>query len=221
MEDAINDLGIPTTQNTQFNPDKDYILGIFTSIELTEVERVKHVAYEYIPFETVEQEDDTTEWGVRSVIKPGVTGQKQMVYEYLYIDEKLMGNKLISEAVTVEPVSEVVSIGTMKVYTTITINGDSVTYWRKTTVWATSYDSNCEGCSITTATGATLKKGIIAVDPKVIPLHTRMYVPGYGFGAAEDVGGAIKGDKIDLGFANLKDHIGEWSARYVEIYILD
>jgi 3D (Asp-Asp-Asp) domain-containing protein len=58
----------------------------------------------------------------------------------------------------------------------------------------------------------------LAVDPAVIPLGTNVYIPGYGIGRAEDIGGAIKGRRIDLGFEDIDD--GWWSARWVDVYLL-
>lgn len=89
---------------------------------------------------------------------------------------------------------------------------------KKMTVFSTSYDKNCAGCSGTTATGLPTGFGVVAVDPKVIPLGTKLYIPGYGEAVAGDTGGNIKGAKIDLGFDNVKN--GWWSARFVEIYVL-
>ncbi len=71
-----------------------------------------------------------------------------------------------------------------------------------------------------TATGIPLEHGICAVDPEVIPLLTRLYVPGYGPCLAADVGGLIKGNHIDLGFP--EDHVpNPWYTGDVDIYILD
>jgi 3D (Asp-Asp-Asp) domain-containing protein len=90
---------------------------------------------------------------------------------------------------------------------------------RKLTVFSTSYDKNCPGCSETTATGMQTGYGVVAVDPKVIPLGSRLYIPGYGVATAGDTGSSIKGNKIDLGFDDVKN--GWWSSRFVEIYILE
>lgn len=60
----------------------------------------------------------------------------------------------------------------------------------------------------------------IAADPKVFPIGTIMYVPGYGFGVVADTGGAIKGNKIDLYFATKKQVYQEWGKRKVRVYIL-
>ncbi len=84
-------------------------------------------------------------------------------------------------------------------------------------MWAMSYDSTCEGCDTITATGMKQGFGVVAVDPKVISLYTKLYIPGYGKAVAGDVGGAIKGKKIDLGYDSL---MGQWQAHWVDVYIL-
>ena len=96
--------------------------------------------------------------------------------------------------------------------------GGFLPYSKKMTVFSTSYDKNCAGCSRTTATGLPTGFGVVAVDPKIIPLGTKLYIPGYGEAVAGDTGGNIRGAKIDLGFDNVKN--GWWSARFVEIYFL-
>ena len=65
---------------------------------------------------------------------------------------------------------------------------------------ATAYDPHCYGCSGTTAIGLPAGYGVVAVDPSVIPLGTRLYIKGYGPAVAGDTGGAIIGNRIDLGF---------------------
>jgi len=91
-------------------------------------------------------------------------------------------------------------------------------YTKKLSVFATSYDSTCYGCSGTTALGLKAGYGVIAVDPQVIPLGSKVYVPGYGIAIAGDTGGAIKGNVIDLGFDSIKT--GWWSSRQTDLYIL-
>lgn len=70
------------------------------------------------------------------------------------------------------------------------------------TVQATAYTPYCAGCSGITATGIDVRSNpnqkVIAVDPSVIPLGSRVWVEGYGEAIAGDTGGAIKGNKIDL-----------------------
>jgi len=81
---------------------------------------------------------------------------------------------------------------------------------RQLTVSATCYD-----LSGRTATGMPVGPGVVAVDPSVIPLGTKMYVPGYGNGVAADVGGGIKGDIIDLWMT--PSQCAAWGRRTVTI----
>lgn len=91
------------------------------------------------------------------------------------------------------------------------------------TVSATAYTASCKGCSGITKTGINLKKNpglkVIAVDPKVIKLGTKVYVEGYGYAVAGDTGGAIKGNKIDV-FIPSQSQALKWGRKNVKIKIL-
>lgn len=95
---------------------------------------------------------------------------------------------------------------------------------RTMTVEATAYTAYCTGCSGTTANGTDLRANpnlkVIAVDPRVIPLGTKVWVEGYGEAVAADTGGAIKGNKIDV-FIPSKAGAYEWGRKSVTIKILD
>lgn len=71
-----------------------------------------------------------------------------------------------------------------------------------------------------TATGTWPKRGTVAVDPNVIPLGSKLWIPGYGFGVAEDTGGMIKGAKVDL-FMSSEEECFQWGRKQVQITILD
>ncbi len=71
-----------------------------------------------------------------------------------------------------------------------------------------------------TCLGQKMQRGIVAVDPKVIPLRTRLYISGYGYGYAGDTGSAIIGNRIDLGVNNAQEE-KSWMHREVIVYILD
>lgn len=91
-------------------------------------------------------------------------------------------------------------------------------------VWATWYNPASSGKPLgdaaynVTKTGTPVEKGVVAVDPSVIPLGTRMFIPGYGFAIAADTGGGIVGDMIDLGFPDGAPV--DWHTGGVDIYIL-
>jgi len=84
---------------------------------------------------------------------------------------------------------------------------------------ATAYTPYCYGCSGITATGRPAGRGIVAVDPRVIPLGTRLYIPGYGYAIAGDTGGAIVGYRIDLGYTSYRDAM-QFGRRAVTVYRL-
>ncbi|WP_085993956.1 3D domain-containing protein [Oceanobacillus senegalensis] len=95
---------------------------------------------------------------------------------------------------------------------------------KKMTVTATAYTANCEGCTGITYTGVDLNKNpdakVIAVDPDVIPLGSEVYVEGYGYATAADIGSAIQGSRIDLFIPELSD-AKEYGVKDVEITIVN
>ena len=70
-----------------------------------------------------------------------------------------------------------------------------------------------------TASGTRAKRGTIAADPKLYPFGTRIFVPGYGYGTVEDVGGAIKGKHLDVWFPSHQE-ARNWGSQQVKISIL-
>ncbi|MFE4429523.1 LysM peptidoglycan-binding domain-containing protein [Peribacillus butanolivorans] len=95
---------------------------------------------------------------------------------------------------------------------------------KEITVRATAYTADCQGCSGTTATGIDLKANpdakVVAVDPSVIPLGSKVYVEGYGYATAEDTGSAIKGNRVDIFIPNEQDALN-WGVKNVKIQILN
>ncbi|WP_277613955.1 3D domain-containing protein [Neobacillus muris] len=95
---------------------------------------------------------------------------------------------------------------------------------KELTVKATAYTAYCEGCSGITATGVDIKSNphekVIAVDPNVIPLGSKVYVEGYGEAIAADTGGAIKGNRIDVFIPSEQDAL-EWGKKEVTLQIIN
>jgi len=93
-------------------------------------------------------------------------------------------------------------------------------YSRSLVVTASAYSAYDTGNSNRTSRGNPVHKGIVAVDPNTIPLGTRLYIPGYGYAVADDVGGAIKGNRIDLAFDSHGQAM-DFGVQRVTVYILD
>lgn len=92
------------------------------------------------------------------------------------------------------------------------------------TMTATAYTAYCEGCSGITKNGTDIRANphlkVIAVDPNVIPLGTRVWVEGYGEAIAADIGGAIKGNIIDV-FIPSHEEALQWGRKTVKVRILE
>jgi 3D (Asp-Asp-Asp) domain-containing protein len=84
---------------------------------------------------------------------------------------------------------------------------------------ATAYTSACAGCSGVTATGRPAGRGVVAVDPRVIPLGSHLFIPGYGRALAGDTGSEIRGNRIDLGFASNRAAM-TFGRRAIVVYVL-
>ena len=186
----------------------------------TAFDQKEDLVVETIPYETEYQDDPEVEYGSEEVVEEGENGTSTLTYLITFWGDEEIDRQLVNTAV-VEPKTEIISKGT-KVVWKLWDTGDPsvgrIWYWYKMSdVWATKYDANCLDCWGLTYSGTEVKKGVCATDPSVIPLGTNFYVKGYGNCRAEDIGGAIKGNKIDLGYENAAE--GDWSTGPTTIYL--
>lgn len=111
---------------------------------------------------------------------------------------------------------------TTKKTTTKKTTAKAATPYKVIKMKATAYTGSCKGCSGKTATGIDLKKNpkakVISVDPKVIPLGSKVYVEGYGYAIAGDTGGSLKGNKIDVFIPNQKNAL-KWGVKTVTVKV--
>lgn len=203
---------------------KDFKVGEGTIIEITSNTSKTIEDIVEIPFEVETISNPQLDEGVQNILSEGINGQKKTVVEIKYMSGKEVSRETILEEVTQPPVNKVVEVGTAK-----TIKGVDGVYQfeRELTMSATAYTANyeCTGKSPgdanfgVTASGIKAKSGVVAVDPKVIPLGTELYIEGYGYAIAGDTGSAIKGNKIDLYFDSYS-HCLQFGRQNVTVYIL-
>lgn len=161
--------------------------------------------------------NDLKDWNKLSsdLIHPGM---KLAVYTDMPVEMKV--EKSTSAKQTATPAATPVSAPAKQ--TTTAVKPAAAT--NQITVEATAYTANCAGCSGITKTGVNLKANpnakVIAVDPTVIPLGTKVHVEGYGYATAEDIGGAIKGNRIDV-FIPTQSGAVQFGRKQVKVTILD
>jgi len=178
---------------------------------------------EPIPYETVWKPDDSMELDTRQLVQEGKDGILRKRYRIIYEDGEERERRLEDQWVAKQPVTRVIAYGTKIVIRELETPEGTIKYWRRIRMLATSYSASTAGKPRDhplfgiTRTGLRARKGIVAVDPKVINLGTWVYVPGYGIGLAADTGGMIKGRHIDLCYDD--DNLVLWY-RWVDVYLL-
>jgi len=183
--------------------------------------------------------DATLPEGMQEVVAEGVDGEIRYTAEVTYINGEEQSRKVLSEKQTIAPVTEVVAVGTGEQIEAVDPNGmpiigdgyiilptgEVLTYTKTDTVRATAYTHTDAGCDMITATGSTVHRGTVAVDPRFIPYGTRMFIVAndgsyvYGVAEAEDCGGAIKRDRMDLYFPTYEECIA-FGWRTCTVYFL-
>ncbi|HEX5274242.1 MAG TPA: ubiquitin-like domain-containing protein [Candidatus Rubrimentiphilum sp.] len=161
--------------------------------------------------------------GKTKVISPGAAGQRLAIIRFTSIDGKL-SKRIMASHVLRKPRVRIIAegVGTYAAFADFAQRGLQKTAYIAANAMdmiATAYTASCAGCSGYTATGYRAGRGIVAVDPRIIPLGTKLFIPGYGFAIAGDTGGAIVGNRIDLGFNSYSDAI-QFGRRPIKVYTL-
>ncbi len=190
-----------------------------------------------IPFEIAYCDDPTLEMGAEKILVTGKVGQKLCTADVVYVDGTETQRNVYQETVTVEPVTQVIAVGTGEKVGQVSDmpligdgvivmpSGEVLTYTRKDQFVATAYTHTDEGCDEITANGTRVRWGVVAVDPSVIPYGTRMFIVStdgsfvYGLSTAEDCGGAIQNKRLDL-YMETKEKCFQFGVKDCTVYFL-
>ncbi len=193
------------------------------TIEIVRVTESVVTESDPISFETLSQPDPELALDTTNITQAGQLGWRTRQIKVRTENGAEVARELTGEWITQQPIPQIIGYGTNVVVQTEVTPDGPIEYWRKINMYATSYSPSRAGTPVDapwygiTRSGEKLVKGLVAVDPSVIPLGTLLYIEGYGFAKASDTGGGIKGKWVDLGY---EDHDWvSWRA-YVDVYIL-
>lgn len=211
VADALKKLDITLGNKDRISLALDHMLEPNDQLDVVRVvEKIETVKSE-IPYQIVAQAGDYPVGLPDRVISRGSNGAQEQTFRVTLEDGKEVNREIIAQQLIKGPTNQVVSRGTR---TSISRGGNTIQFKRAYVMKASAY---CIPGG-TTATGAAVGTGIIAVDPRVIPLGKSVYVDGYGPARALDTGGAIKGNRIDL-YMNSTQEAMSWGVRNVTVYV--
>jgi resuscitation-promoting factor RpfB len=224
VADALAELRVGVAGRDRVTPPLESALYDGIKIGVTRVETEVMVSEEIAPFETVFVADPSLPIDTQQVQAAGAEGITRTRYRIHYEDGGEVARVAEDNWIAQEPADRVVAYGQRIEPQTFTApDGTQITYWRKIRMQAFSYSAGTAGVSRSnpnfgrTYTGDTMRFGIVAVDPSIIPLRSQVYVPGYGVGDALDTGSAIRSRRIDLGYDD--SNLVLWN-RWVDVYLL-
>lgn len=221
VADFLKQQEVNITDLDRVEPGLDETVTENGTVQIVRIEKVTDVVEEPIPFAVITKKDNNLASGTEKIVTPGKEGLSVKTYEIMKENGKEVSRTILNETVTKEKQDQVVAVGPKEVAQIASRGSES---GREIHVTSTAYTANCSGCSGTTATGVNLHANpnlkVIAVDPNVIPLGSKVHVEGYGYAVAADTGGAIKGNKIDVFFPSKQDAIN-WGRKPVKIKVLN
>ena len=243
VEQALSGAGIALGALDRVDPALTAPLAEATDIRVVRVRQSQEHKQEAVPFEYVRRDDPTLPLGLWRHMQAGSPGALIQRIETFTEDGEVVSRKVAEDQLVKEPRADVTVYGTRRLsgplaslqdakrlvpgYNAVAAK-DTLAVRRVLHVVATGYEAGPRSTGKqpdhqwygVTSIGWQAKPGIIAVDPRIIPYRTRLYVPGYGFGIAGDTGSAIVGHRIDL-FYDTEQEAMRWGRRNLQVYILE
>ncbi|MFC0216138.1 ubiquitin-like domain-containing protein [Paenibacillus chartarius] len=240
VQSALQELNIALGELDKVVPPLETGISEDASVQVIRVKKEIAEVNEAIAFETEKKNDSTILKGKEKVVQEGKEGVLTKTMEKVYEDGVLVAENVVNLEVAQEKVNKVVAVGTKAPVTVLSASSpdvDAVSKSGKTFnykqvlnnvsltaysagVASTGKDTDSPGYG-KTYTGTTVTEGrTIAVDPKVIPLGWWVYIDGIGFRRAEDIGSAVKGNKIDVYFEN-ESYANRFGTKYgYTVYVI-
>ncbi|KPU43086.1 cell wall-binding protein YocH precursor [Oxobacter pfennigii] len=228
VEDMLFAEGIALDEKDKVYPEMDTAISKGMEVKVVRVTEKEITEKEIIAYTKEIQPKPDWEAGEEKELRQGENGEKEKTIKITYEDGVEKSREVIDEKIIKPAVSLLIAAGTLD--TKVLSRGDTIRFEKMMVMKATSYTddiANTGKIGGNTATGTKPRRisgggkwSTVAVDPKVIPLGTELYIEGYGYAIAEDTGGAVKGNIIDLFFTQNTEEYLAWSTHKTKVYIL-
>lgn len=235
----LEQLGLEIMDTDILSPAADAPISDGMTIRVDSIVTRQETYTATLPREVQHCADASLPAGTSEVLVEGRDGELLCTAQITYCNGMEINREILHQTLSIAPTARIIAQGTgmpaepeeasdMPIIEDgyiIMPTGEILTYYKTDYVTATGYTHTDAGCDMTTATGTTVHYGTVAVDPRFIPYGTRMLIVShdgeryYGIATAEDCGGAIKRDKMDLYFPTYQECI-EFGRRRCTIYFL-
>lgn len=221
--DVLAEAGVGLVGQDYTRPGPETVLRPGDTIEVVRVTETVRTEDETLPFTTVYQPSDQLALDTLAVLSNGTPGIRRTAIRSRYENGELVSETIDGEWIAQAAVNQVIGYGTQINLGVVDTPEGPREYWRVVRMRVTAYTAATAGRAPDhpaygiTASGVPAGKGVVAIDPNVVPFRSYVYVPGYGIGFAGDTGGGVKGRWIDLGFDD--GAIETWNG-YVDVYYL-
>jgi len=212
VQDFLDEKGIKLTDKDYLNPAFDSPIENQKITIKTYIEKEKIINVPF-DFKVVYSNDNRVAKGLIVKLNSGKDGTLTKHFKEIYFGGKKIKEEFLYNKVTKAPIDEIYLVGSAK---------PPEQYLKLYNMVATAYSptiSETDSDPWTTASGLKSGFGVVAVDPKLIPLGSLLYVEDYGYAVAGDTGGAIKGERLDVFFYAPKQS-NKWGVKNVKVYLL-
>lgn len=235
VAEAISRLDLNLGEEDCLSLPVDAVIETGTLLRIDCIRKVEQIYSVPLPGQVVDCLDVSMPDGTSRTLIPGRDGELLRTAEVTYRNGREIHREILTESVHISPVNTVIAHGRevsqppegLRIDdSTITLpTGEVLTYTHTVPVRATAYTHTDKGCNMVTATGTKVHVGTVAVDPRYIPYGTRMFIMAsdgsytYGIAEAEDCGGDIIGDRMDL-YLPTYEACMEFGRRVCTVYFL-
>ncbi|MFO7680799.1 MAG: G5 domain-containing protein [Chloroflexota bacterium] len=221
--EIVAEAGIALNELDTTRPGPETAVSPGSAIEVIRVSEQIILEDEVIPYETLWQPNDQMDLDTREQVSMGTPGLARKQITIRLENGVEVSRTQTASWIEQEAVNEVTAYGTRINLGVVQTEQGPREYWRVVKMRVTSYTAASSGKAPThpgygiTASGLPAGKGVVAIDPNVVPFQSEVFVPGYGVAIAGDTGGGIRGRWLDLGWD--EDNYESWTG-HVDVYYL-